>query len=106
MPRVLSEQYVPLEHISATSTSTADVKTLTPSSGKRAIGVWITVEGAFAARVTFDGTAPGTGAPPGLLIPTGTPPLFFPFPFGGSSPSIRFASNGAGNSTPSGLFVL
>lgn len=107
MPRVGSEQYEALEHASATSTGTSDPKTLQPTN-KRANGIWITVEGSFAARVTFDGTTPGVGAPPGLLIPTGTPPLLFPLASsaGGSGPRVRFSSSGGGNSTLAGMFVV
>ena len=107
MPRVLSEQYVASENVSASSTSTGDPKTLQPTAF-RAVGVWLTVEGSFAARVTFNGDAPGTGAPPGLLIPTGTPPLFYPFAFTQGvqqGPKLKFASNGAGDSTVSAIFV-
>lgn len=106
-PRVLSEQYVVSENVSGSSTGTSDVKTLMPTSN-RAVGVWLTVEGGNAARVTFNGDTPGVGAPPGLLIPTGTPPLFYPFAFtqgtqGG--PKLKFASNTAGTSTLSAVFV-
>ena len=109
MPRVGSEQYLAAEHVNASSTGTSDVKTLQPTN-QRAVGAWITIEGSFAARVTFDGTTtPGVAAPPGLLIPTGTPPLFYPFPYtpgvqGGAK--LKFASNGAGTSTMSVLFVV
>jgi hypothetical protein len=107
MPRVLSEQYEAFENVSATSTGTGNVQTLSPTN-KRAIGVWLTVEGSFAARVTFDGSTPGVGVPPGLLIPTGTPPLLFPLAASAtlqSGSKVKFASNGAGNSIISAMFV-
>lgn len=103
--RRLSEQYVPFEEASATSANSSDVKPLRPTS-KRAVGVFLTVEGA-AARVTVTGNPPGAGAPPGFLIPTATPPLFYPFavePGTRSGPFIRFASNTASPSTVSVTF--
>ena len=106
MPRVLSEQYVASENASATSTGTGDPKPLQPTAF-RAVGVWLTVEGANA-RVTFNGDTPGTGAPPGLLIPSGTPPLFYPFAFTQGTqlgPKLKFASNTSSASTVSATFV-
>lgn len=104
MPLVGSPQYVPLEHVSATSSGTANVQPLIPSGDKKAHGVWLTVE-TTPARVTFDGTSPGAGGAPGLVIPIGTAPLFFPFSFGRGTPAIRFASASAGNSTVNAMFV-
>lgn len=108
MPRVGSEQYVLAEEPTATtSTGTGDVKTVAPSS-LRAIGAWITIEG-VAARVTFGGTTPGVTVAPGVVVPAGTPPLFYPFPFTPSTqpgPKIKFASNASGSSIMSVIFVL
>ena len=107
MPRVQSEQYEAYENVSATSSGTANVQTIRPTSS-RAIGAWLTVEGSFAARVTFDGSTPGIGAPPGLVIPTGTAPLLFPLAASATlqpGPTIKFASNGAGTSIVSVMFV-
>lgn len=106
MGRELSEMWVPFEEKFATSANSGDVKTLRPTT-KRAVGALVTVEGA-AARVTFTGNTPGAGAPPGNLIPTATPPLFYPFnvePGVRSGPIILFASNTASPSTVSVTFV-
>jgi hypothetical protein len=110
LPRQASEQYAVIEEpVAVTSTGTSDVKTISPST-YRATGIWLTVEG-VAARMTFGGTTPGIGTAPGLLIPTGTPPLFYPFPVertltaGSGVPKIKFAANAAGSSTVSYILV-
>jgi hypothetical protein len=110
LPRVASEQYAVIEEpVAKVSTGTGDVQTISPST-YRASGIWLTVEG-VAARMTFGGTTPGAGTAPGLLIPVGTPPLFYPFPVerttsaGTGIPKIKFAANAAGSSTVSYILV-
>lgn len=107
MPRVGIEQYEILEEPSSTaSAGTSDIKTVRPTSG-RANAVLITVEG-VAARVTFGGTSPGVGTGPGVVIPFGTAPLIYAFAFvpgQQSGPVIKFASNTAGVSTMSAIFL-
>lgn len=93
MPRVGSEQYVVTEcPASVTSGNTLDTQTILPQ--KRCIGAWITVEQG-AARVTFNGTTPGSGDAPGIVIPSGAMPAFYPFPFdpNGNNARILFRAN-------------
>lgn len=106
MPRVGSEQYVVIDEQAATvSTGTGDVKTLQTTNG-RATGVWLTVSG-VAARMTFGGATPVAGSGPGLVIPAGTPPLFYPLPvekdFSGAR--IKFVSETAGSASVAPMFV-
>ena len=105
MPRAGSEIYLPNESPnSKTSTGTANTQTFTPA--KRAVGVWISVE-TTSARVTFDSTTPGNGTGPGLVIPAGASPQFYPFPFqAGTNNIITFVSASAGNSLMSVVFMI
>jgi hypothetical protein len=104
MPRALSEMYQVFEEpTSTTSTGTGDVKTVAPASGKRAVGVWISVE-TTDARVTFSGATPGVSTGPGIVVKAGASPQFYPFAIGPNSP-LKFASNAAGNSLVSVVFV-
>lgn len=107
MPRVLSEQYEVVEEpVAKTSSGTGDVKTFQPSS-TRATAVLITIEGT-AARVTFGGATPGVGTAPGVVIPVGTAPLIYAFAFvqtPQSGPKIQFASNVAGSSVMSVIWL-
>lgn len=83
-------------HASATSTGTANIQTLTPPAG--AAGCYVTVS-TTAARVTFDGTNPGAGAAPGLVLPAG---------FTGLLPwakTIKFASTAAANAEVNVLWL-
>ena len=107
MPRQGSEMYEVIEEPTSTaSTSTSDVKTIKPTD-KRAIAVWLSVEGT-AARVTFNGTTPGIGTGPGQVIPVGAMPMLFPLavtPGTQAGPSIKFVSASAGTSTVTPTFV-
>src|SRR5438552_14725837 len=102
MPRVISEQYIVSESPSSVvSSGTSDIQSIIPAN--KSIGVWLGCE-VTDARVTFDGTAPGAGVGPGVLIPFGAPPQFFPFPFGPGQ-GIKFASNGSTACTMTVIFV-
>src|SRR5690242_19300162 len=93
MPRVGSEQYVVSEcPSSVTSANTLDTQTVLPA--KKAIEAWITVEQG-AARVTFNGTIPGSGDAPGIVIPSGGMPAFYPFAFdpNGNNAVIKLRAN-------------
>jgi hypothetical protein len=84
-------------HESATSTGTADIKTITKPPN--ANGMYLSAK-TNNARVTFDGTAPGAGVAPGLIIVAGAQPVFFPF-----ATDIKFVSEIAGNSELNVLWV-
>ena len=78
MPRVGTPLYVPnttAMAVSTTSTGPTDIKTVTVPI--MSSGVFISVE-TTAARMTFEGTAPGNGTGPGLVFPTGAVPAFMP----------------------------
>jgi hypothetical protein len=74
----------------ATSTGTADVKTITPPKG--ASSALITVE-TTSARMTFDGSTPSSGN--GIVVPTAALPLLIPV---GVGCTIKFAATAAANS--------
>ncbi len=75
----------------ATSTGTADIKTITLPVGTSAI--LISVE-TTNARVTFDGTNPS--ASNGQVFPFGQMPAYLPI---GGGVVVKFASTAAANST-------
>lgn len=84
-------------HESATSTGTANKQTITKPPG--ANGMFLSAK-TNNARVTFDGTDPGAGAAPGLIIAAGAQPVFFPF-----ATDIEFVSEAAANSELNVLWV-
>ena len=81
----------------ATSTGTADVKSLDTST--HASSVMITVE-TNAARVTLDGTTPSTSN--GIVIPKDALPLLLPV---GDGTTIKFVSTIAGNSIVDAIWL-
>lgn len=82
-------------HVQATSTGTSDVQTITvPANAK---GCFICVE-TNAARVTFDGEAPGSTV--GLVFPAGVAPVFVPM-----ASTIKFVSTAAANSVVDVLWI-
>lgn len=84
-------------HVSATSTGTADIKTLAAPPGATAVLLSVQTN---AARVSFDGNNPGAGAAPGVVFPVGVQPFIIPI-----DGDLKFASNIAGNSTVDALFL-
>jgi hypothetical protein len=82
-------------HVQATSTGTADIKTLTPPAGVR--GVYLTVS-TTNAIVTFDGTAPG--AANGLALIKDALPIFFPV-----AKAIQLASSAAASCVVNAMWV-
>lgn len=76
-------------HASATSTGTANKQTITKARGATAMMISAKTNN---ARVTFDGTDPGAGVAPGLIIQAGQQPAFFPF-----ARDIEFVSEAAAN---------
>lgn len=104
MPRASSEMHEILESpVSQSSTGPTDIKTFAPASKNRANGVWVSVE-TTAARITFDGTAPGNATGPGVVIPAGATPQYFPFPINDARP-LKVASAAAGTSLVTCTFV-
>lgn len=77
-------------HESQTSTGTADKKTITKAAGATAM---VLSAKTTNARVTFDGTDPGAGVAPGLIVVAGAQPLLLPF-----ATDIEFVSEAAANS--------
>lgn len=77
-------------HEAATSSGTGNKQTITKPSSATSMMLSAKTNN---ARVTFDGTDPGAGAPPGLVIVAGAQPIFFPF-----AADIEFVSEIAGNS--------
>jgi len=105
MPRVGSEQYIVTESpASATSANNSDTKFIVPQ--KKSIGAWISVE-TGDARITFNGDTPGASDAPGIVIPFGAMPAFYPFPFDpeGRNALIKFRANGGTASRVSVIFV-
>lgn len=84
-------------HKSDTSTGTADKKTITRPSRANAMILSVVTT---SARATFDGTDPGAGVAPGLVIVAGAQPVFLPF-----ATDIEFVSNTAGNSELNVLYL-
>lgn len=82
-------------HVSATSTGTANVQTVTAPA--TATGFFINVE-TNGLRFTLDGTTPD--ATNGLMLPTGAVPQFFPI-----GATIKFVSQAAGNAVAHVLWV-
>lgn len=74
-------------HESATSTGTADKKTITKPPN--ANGMMLSAK-TTSVRVTFDGTDPSVASAIGLLIVAGGQPVFFPF-----ATDIEFVSEAA-----------
>ena len=84
-------------HESATSTGTGNKQTLTKPPNANGMSLSAKTNN---ARVTFDGTDPGAGVAPGLIIIAGAQPVFFPF-----ATDIEFVSEIAGNSELNVLWV-
>lgn len=84
-------------HATASSTGTADKKTILKPTV--ANGMFLSAK-AFNVRVTFDGTDPGAGVAPGLIIIAGAQPIFFPF-----ATDIEFVSDIAGTSELNVLYI-
>lgn len=86
-------------HSSATSTGTGNIQS--QAAPAHAAKMFVTVL-TTAARVTFDGTDPGAGAAPGIVLPAGFAGLLEFAPKGTSAnPNtivVKHASNAAGNS--------
>jgi len=78
-------------HVQATSTGTADAKTLASPPGAKGFLISVMTNGAY---FTFDGTTPSSTD--GLHIVAGTAPVFIPI-----GKSITFASDTAGNAVVS-----
>lgn len=76
-------------HEAATSTGTGNKQTITKP--KNATSMMLSAK-TNNARVTFDGTDPGAGAAPGLIVVAGAQPVFFPF-----ATDIEFVSEAAAN---------
>lgn len=74
-------------HEAATSTGTANKQTLTKPRNATAMMLSAKTNN---ARVTFDGTDPGAGVAPGLIVIAGAQPVFFPF-----ATDIEFVSEAA-----------
>jgi hypothetical protein len=84
-------------HETASSTGTADKKTITKPPN--ANGMFLSAK-TTNVRVTFDGTDPGAGVAPGLIIIQGAQPVFFPF-----ATDIEFVSDSAAASELNVLWV-
>jgi hypothetical protein len=83
-------ELAPINTQQATSTSTADPKTITTPVGTTAVLISALTT---SARITFDGTAPASTN--GVILPAGALPLLIPLR---RSVAIKFAST-AGTSS-------
>lgn len=84
-------------HLAATSSGTGNKQTITKPSRANAMLLSAVTT---SARVTFDGTDPGAGVAPGLVIVAGAQPVFLPF-----ASDIEFVANTAGNSELNVLYL-
>lgn len=83
-------------HAQETSTSTSDVKTLTPPAGAHGVFLTVTTNG---CTMTFDASTPSSSN--GLAFPKDGVPAFFPL----GTATIKFISQAAGNSVVNALWV-
>lgn len=84
-------------HQAATSSGTGNKQTITKPARANAMLLSAVTT---SARCTFDGTDPGAGVAPGLVIVAGAQPVFLPF-----ASDIEFVSNAAGNSELNVLYL-